>query len=108
MQNYPELTFPNTYAFTGGVPFYLGFYTGYRPFDSQGTYTGIYENPVFGWGRFVNNAGVIQLLDSGLEIEGGGIYAGTLNIIPIPEPSTISLWLLGGGMAVWLRRKQHR
>jgi hypothetical protein len=88
--NYPELTYPNTYLFTDGIPFYLGFYTGYSPQN------GIYSNPVFGWGEFVNNGGVIQMLDSALEIEGGGIYAGTQTIIPVPEPSTLALVALGG------------
>src|SRR5882724_11099810 len=45
--NYPELTYPNTYVFANGIPFYLGFYTGYTPSG------GIYSNPVFGWGEFV-------------------------------------------------------
>jgi hypothetical protein len=94
--NYTELLNPNTYLFEDGVPFYLGFYTGYNPWDSHGAYTGIYSNPVFGWGEFVNNGGAIQMLDSALEIEGGGIYAGTQTIIPAPEPSTFALTALGG------------
>jgi hypothetical protein len=90
-----KLLFPNSYVFTNGVPFYLGFYTGYKPWDSQGNYTGIYSNPVFGRGEFVNYQGVIQMLGSGLEIEGGGIYAGTQNIIPAPEPSELALAAFG-------------
>jgi hypothetical protein len=78
-----------------GVPFYLGFYTGYSP---QG---GIYSNPVFGWGEFVNNAGAIQMLDSGLEIQGGGIYAGTQNIIPVPEPSVLGFFGIAVLIFVW-------
>jgi hypothetical protein len=38
---------------------------------------------------------VIQMLNSRLEIEGGGIYAGTQTIIPIPEPSVLGLSALG-------------
>jgi hypothetical protein len=93
--SYTELTYPNVYFFAVGVPFYLGFYTGYNP---QG---GVYSNPVFGWGKFVNNAGAIQMLDSALEIEGGGIFAGTQTIIPVPEPSTFALATLGGLLLAW-------
>lgn len=91
-QSYLELTYPNSYVFANGIPFYLGFYTGFTP---QG---GVYSNPVFGWGLFVNNQGVIQMLNSALEIEGGGIYAGTQNIIPVPEPSTFALVTLGASL----------
>ncbi len=87
---YTELLYPNTYVFTNAVPFYLGFYTGYTPSG------GIYSNPVFGWGEFVNNQGAIEMLNSALEIQGGGIYAGTQNIIPVPEPSEFALLGLGG------------
>ena len=93
-QSYSELLYPNTYVFRNGIPFYLGFYTGYNPYDSHGNYTGIYTNPLFGWGEFVNNQGVIQMLGSALEYQGGGIYAGTQTIIPIPEPSTLALGAL--------------
>ena len=98
-QSYPELTYPNGYVFTNGKSFYLGLYSGYNPYvvtNGTSVYTGIYERPVFGWGLFVNNQGVIQMLDSALEIEGGGIYAGTQTIISIPEPSVLGLSALGG------------
>ena len=88
--SYSELTYPNTYVLANGSTFYLGFYTG-NSFPQNG----IYSDPLFGWGRFVNNNGVIQLLDSALEYQGGGIYAGTQNIIPIPEPSAIALTAFG-------------
>jgi len=91
--SYTELTYPNNYDFANGSTFYLGFYTGYNPWDSHGNYTGIYTNPVFGWGRFRNNDGVIEMLSSGLEYGGGGILAGTLTIIP--EPSSLALFSLG-------------
>jgi len=94
-QHWTELGYAPSYVFTNGVPFYLGFYTGFYPWDSHGTYTGIYSNPVFGWGRFVNNQGVMQLLDSAAEIGGGGIYAGTSILIPVKEPSGIALASLG-------------
>lgn len=116
--SYLELTSPNSYVFAEGIPFYLAFYTGYTPWlmtngqpvvvDGMPVYTGIYSNPVFGWGKFVNNQGVIQMLDSALEIEGGGIYAGTQTIIPlsVPEPGTLALIALGGAsLALKIRKK---
>jgi hypothetical protein len=106
--SYPELTAPNSYVFPEGSPFYLGLYTGYDPWDSHGNYTGIYRDPVFAWGEFVNNGGAIQMLDSALEYGGGGIYAGTENIIPAPEPSIFGLSTLGALLLGWraLGRRQ--
>ena len=88
--DYVEMTYPNTYVFPVSETFYLGFYTG-NSFPQNG----IYADPVFGWGEFLNNNGVIQLLDSALNTA-GGIYAGTQNIIPVPEPTTLGLFALGG------------
>ena len=89
-QSYPELTNPNAYVFADGSPFYVGLYTG----DSF-PQNGVYNDPLFGWARLVNNQGVIQMLDSALEYKGGGIYAGTQNIIPVPEPGGLALAVLG-------------
>ena len=101
--SYPELTYPNTYVFPNQTTFFLGFYTGYGPFDGQGNYTGIYTNPLFGWGQFRNVNGAITFLGGALEYGGGGIYTGTQTIIPVPEPAAIGL--LGmGGLAFGLRR----
>jgi hypothetical protein len=101
-QGYTELAYSSPQVFYQDDPFYLGFYTGYNPFaltnidgHVTGYYTGIYTDPVFGWGKFVNYNGVIELLDSALEYGGGGIYAGTQNIIPAPEPSGMGLIALG-------------
>jgi hypothetical protein len=91
--NYTELTYPNSYVFDDGVPFYVGLYTGNvqsAPPD------GIYDDPLFGWAELENVGGAIQLLDSALEYKGGGIYAGTQNIIQIPEPGILALVALGG------------
>jgi hypothetical protein len=74
-------------VFEDGIPFYVGLYTGHFPQN------GIYQDPVFGWALFVNNQGVIQMLDSALEYGGAGIYAGTQTIIP--EPCTIAFFALG-------------
>lgn len=87
--SYTELI-GGTYTFANGSLFYVGLYTG-ATFPQNG----IYNDPLFGWAQLVNNNGVISLLGSALEYGGGGIYAGTQNIIPVPEPSTIALTALG-------------
>jgi hypothetical protein len=91
-QSYAELLYPNSYVFASGVPFYLALYTGNV---TQYPANGIYSDPLFGWVELVNNQGVIQMVDSALEYQGGGIYAGTENIIPIPEPGEFALAALG-------------
>jgi hypothetical protein len=69
---------------------------------------GIYSDPLFGWARLVNNNGAIQLLDSALAYKAGGIYAGTQNLIPVPEPSTLGLITLGALLLGWrLRKTRH-
>lgn len=83
--SYNELVLGNLYGFDPDVPFYLGFYTGY----TNGTSAGVYSSPVFGWGRFVNNQGVIEMLDAALAMEAAGIYVGTQTIIPVPEPGVL-------------------
>ena len=88
---YTELLYPNTYVFNPGVSFYLGLYTG-EIFPQNG----VYPNPLFGWVRLVNNQGAIQMLDGALAYGSGGIYAGTQNMIPIPEPGIVSILLLAG------------
>ncbi len=98
---YTELVFGNYYGFDPGVPFYLGFYTG----RTNGATPGAYSNPVFGWGQFVNNQGVVQMLDAALEMEGGGIYVDTQTIIPIPEPGIFSLSAGGALMLGWSFRR---
>jgi len=86
---YTELNSPNNYTFADGMPFYLAFYTGYTPVN------GVYNDPSFGWGLFVNNSGTIQMLDSALAHGGGGIYAGTDTLITIPEPNALTLAAFG-------------
>jgi hypothetical protein len=88
--SYSELSMGDYYGFNLDVPFYLGVYTGY----TNDVPAGSYSNPVFGWAEFVNHQGVIQLLDSALVMDGGGIYVGTQTIIPVPEPSAWSLFVL--------------
>jgi hypothetical protein len=101
--SYPELTYPTSNVLEDGF-FYLGFYTGYGPWDSHGNYTGIYKDPVFGWAEYENDGGVIHMLDSALEYGGGGIYAGTENIIPVvPEPGFLPLFGLSL-LGLWMRK----
>ena len=100
--DYPELTYPNTYIFDEGSPFYVGLYTGNV---QNAPPNGIYNDPLFGWAELENVNGAIELLDSALEYQGGGIYAGTQNIIQIPEPSVLGLFALGG-LFLGLRRSK--
>jgi hypothetical protein len=91
-QNYVELGYPpDNYLFEDSIPFYVGLYT-----SQYSAVNGIYPDPLFGWAQLVNNNGVIELLRGALEYQGGGIYAGTQTIIPIPEPDPISFFALGG------------
>ena len=99
-QTWTELGGAPSYVFTNGVPFYVGLYTGNVQFAPQ---NGIYDNPIFGWAELVNNQGTIQVIDSALEYQGGGIYAGTQNIIPVPEPSVFGLSALGCLILAWRR-----
>ncbi len=88
-----ELSYPNSpYIFQNNVPFYLALYTGNQNFYPP---NGIYTDPLFGWVQLVNNQGVIQMLDGALEYGGAGIFAGTQNIIPVPEPTALALTALG-------------
>jgi hypothetical protein len=102
-QSYTELSFPNSYVFQAGVPFYLGLYSGAEvapPYPPQEPYN--YLDPVFGWAELENVSGAIQLLNGELEYGGDGIYAGTQNIIqPVPEPNSFC-WFAFGGLFVAL------
>jgi hypothetical protein len=105
-QSYTELGLQPTYVFANGVPFYVGLYTGnmtYSPPDR------IYTDPLFGWAELENVGGTIQLLNGALEYQGGGIYAGTQNILPTPEPGIFGLSALGALLLGWrvLRRRRR-
>ncbi len=99
---YTELQYPNTYMFASGVPFYLGLYTGNMQYPPP---NGIYSDPLFGWVELVNDKGVIEMLDSALAYNAAGIYAGTQNIIEVPEPNVLSLVCLGCLLVGAVRRK---
>ena len=106
-QTYSELQFGNNYIFKSGQPFYVGLYTGASfapPYPPNPPY--IYTDPVFGWAELENVQGTIQLLGGAAEYQGGGIFAGTETIIPVPEPSSAVLLLRGGvTFALFLKRK---
>jgi len=104
-QSYAELLHPNSYFLSSIAPTYVGLYTGYSPWSSDGTYTGIYRDPLFGWARLVNNQGVIQLTTSALAYGAGGIFAGTQNIIQVPEPGALILTALGAVLIGLCSRK---
>jgi len=90
--NYTELSSGN-YIINNAVPFYVGLYTGNMTYAPP---NGIYSDPLFGWAELENVGGTIELLNSALEYQGGGIYAGTQNIIQTPEPGVLALMGLGG------------
>jgi hypothetical protein len=102
---YTEVKNSGSYVFANGTPFYLGFYAGY--YDTQHP-SDHYPDPLFGWGEFVNNSGTISMLGSALEYGGGGILAGTLNILPVPEPSAIALLVTGVSVVLLRRRRKVR
>ncbi len=93
---YTELMFPGRYIFDDGVPFYVGLYTGNMTYYPP---SGIYDDPLFGWARLVNNQGAIEMLDSALAYKAQGIFAGTHNFVP--EPSTFGLFGLGASLLGW-------
>jgi len=102
--NYTELTYPNNNVFNVGTPFYLGFFTGNQSFAPP---NGIYSDPLFGWAELENVNGTIQVLNSALEYQGGGIIAATQTILPVPEPGTWGLLLCGAallGVGRWKRK----
>jgi hypothetical protein len=104
--NYPELISGDIYSFT--TSFYVGLYTGNDPTNPQPG--GIYNDPLFGWARLRNVNGSIQILSSALEYQGGGIIAGSQTILPVPEPGTLALAILGGLLVgiFHLRKKLNR
>jgi hypothetical protein len=100
-QEYPELTYPNQYVFQDGVPFFVGLYTGNVQFPPP---NGIYSDPLFGWAELENVNGAIWMLSSALEYGGGGIYAGTEDIMSVPEPCALGVLCLGVLAMGWRTR----
>jgi len=101
--DYTELSYPNSYVFKNGVPLYVGLYTGnfYQP-------DGTYGDPSFGWAELENVNGTIEILNGAVEYQGGGIYAGTQTIIPIPEPPSSGILMVAAGIFFWRERVKQR
>lgn len=104
---YPEFQLGGTYLLQQGVPFYVGLYTGANfapPYPPSPPF--FYLDPVFGWAKLVNNQGVIHVLDYAVAYKADGIYAGTQNLIQVPEPSSVCLVALGGLLLGFRRRSK--
>lgn len=88
----PRADDPITAPYNSTFDFYLGFAT-------AAEYTGSWADPwkyvYYGWAQFTYSKGTITLVDSALNTEGGGIYAGTGITTPVPEPATGILSFLG-------------
>ena len=88
----PRADDPITAAYNSTFDFYLGFAT-------AAEYAGSWNDPwkyvYYGWAQFTYSNGTITLVDSALNTEGGGIYAGTGITTPVPEPATGLLSFLG-------------
>ena len=80
--------------------FYLGFATASSESHPQYDWTDVY----YGWALFEYSGGRLSLVDSALNVDGGGIYAGTAVTVPIPEPAAGALAALG---AVALLRRRR-
>ena len=91
------------YIFQDNVPFYLALYTGNMNYAPP---SGVYNDPLLGWVQLVNNQGAIQMLGGALEYKGAGIYAGTQNIINVPEPGSAGLLVAGGLLGAWGWRRR--
>jgi len=105
----PALPANPTNIINVNVPFLVGLYSGanFTQYYPPGNTIPVeYSDPVFGWAKLENINGSIQLLTGALEYKGGGIYAGTQNIIPIPEPDDLVLLALCGGILAYVRRRK--
>jgi len=81
-------------------PFFLGVNTGVDPIDF------LPKRQHFGWGEFlINQNGELQILDSAVAYDQGGIVVGTS--VAIPEPSS-GLLMLVGGVFLFLRQSRCR
>ena len=87
-----ELVYPSTVIINSGSVLYLALYTGNVQFAPP---NGVYDNPLLGWVELQNNQGVLQMAGGAIEYGGGGIFAGTQTIIPVPEPSILALSAVG-------------
>ncbi len=89
--------------FASSFQFYLGFATSVciEKFDESGMFD---QHIYYGWAQFEWKNGVLSLVNSAINLEGGGIYAGTDRTTPVPEPSTAMLAL--AGLALLIKRRR--
>jgi hypothetical protein len=83
------------------MPYNRIFYLGFRLAGGGADYT----KYIYGWASLLWNGTDLVLVDSAAETTGAGIYAGTYNAIPVPEPSVAGLLLVGAGVVLLHRRK---
>ena len=91
-------------TFESTFRFYLGFATTVNFEENwDGTFD---QHAYFGWAQFEWNNGTLSLVDSAINTEGGGIYAGTDRVTAVPEPSSGLLFCVG--IAFLLHRRKLR
>ncbi|MGI6496797.1 MAG: PEP-CTERM sorting domain-containing protein [Kiritimatiellia bacterium] len=105
MENAEYLGRNDTYALGSiEMPYNRIFYLGFRLARGGADYT----KYIYGWASLLWNGTDLVLVDSAAETTGAGIYAGTYNAIPVPEPSALGLLLVGAGVLALHRRHARR
>ena len=82
--------------------FYLGFATASSAAESYPQYD--WTDVYYGWALFEYSDGELSLVNSALNVNGGGIYAGSAVTTPIPEPAAGAFAALGA-LALLHRRR---
>ena len=83
--------------------FYLGFATASSLNEGNPRYE--WSDVYYGWALFEYSGGTLRLVDSAIDVDGCGIYAGTGTTTPVPEPSSACLAALGA-LAVFSRKRR--
>ena len=74
--------------------FYLGVNTG-TGFSIDGNGFGVPGRSVFGWMRMNNSSTGLQMVSNAMAYGTNGIYIGTTDTVPVPEPETYAMMLAG-------------